>query len=70
VFLKESKKVVYVKNGSSFEPRELNIVTENESRAAVEGIAAGTEVAMVDPTAPAKASSSGPSAAPGGGGQP
>jgi HlyD family secretion protein len=70
VFLKESKKVVYVKNGSSFEPRELNIVTENESRAAVEGIAAGTEVAMVDPTAPAKPSNSGPSAAPGGGGQP
>ena len=70
VFLKESKKVVYVKNGSSFESRELNILTENESRAAVEGIAAGTEVAMVDPTAPIKPSNSGPSAAPGGGGQP
>lgn len=70
VLLKESKKVVYVKNGSSFELRELNIVAENESRAAVEGIAAGTEVAMVDPTAPTRPSSSGPSLAPGGGGQP
>ena len=54
VMLKESKHVVYVKNGSSFEPRELKIVAENESRAAVEGIVAGTEVAMVDPTAPTK----------------
>ena len=70
VVLKESKKLVYVKNGSSFEPRELNILAENESRAAVEGIAAGTEVAMVDPTAPTRPSSSGPSLAPGGGGQP
>ena len=54
IMLKESKRVVYVRNGSSFEPRELKIVAENESRAAVEGIAVGTEVAMVDPTAPIK----------------
>lgn len=70
VVLKESKKLVYVKNGNSFEPRELNIVAENESRAAVEGIAVGTEVAMVDPTAPLRPSNSGPSSAPAGGGQP
>lgn len=70
VMTKESKRVVYVKNGSRFEPRELKILAENESRAAEEGVAVGTEVAMVDPTAPRKASSSGPAAATGGGGQP
>ncbi len=58
VMLKESKQVAYVKNGSSFEPHELKIVAQNESRVAVEGIAAGTEVALVDPTAPRKVSSS------------
>lgn len=69
VMSKESKRVVYVKNGSSFEPRELKILAENESRAAEEGIAAGTEVAMVDPTAPRKTINPNPASA-GGGGQP
>jgi len=66
VMTKESKRIVYVKNGSNFEPRELKILAQNESRAAVEGIPQGTEVAMVDPTAPTKTSSSSPAAAPGG----
>ena len=57
VMSKEGKRVVYVKNGSNYDARELKILAENESRAAVEGIAAGTEVAMVDPTAPRKSSS-------------
>jgi HlyD family secretion protein len=52
LFLKESKRVVYVKDGNSFAPREAKIDAENESRAAIEGIGAGTEVALVDPTAP------------------
>ena len=69
VMSKESKRVVYVKNGSSFEPRELKILAENESRAAEEGIAADTEVAMVDPTAPRKTTNPNPASA-GGGGQP
>ncbi|HLV87621.1 MAG TPA: efflux RND transporter periplasmic adaptor subunit [Candidatus Sulfotelmatobacter sp.] len=67
LFLKESKRIVYVKSGSSFDPREVKIVAESESRAAIEGVSAGTEVAMIDPTAPRKAASSGPSA---GGGTP
>lgn len=66
VMLKESKRIVYVKNGSNFEPRELKVLAQNESRAAVEGISAGTEVAMVDPTAPTKASNANAGAAPGG----
>jgi HlyD family secretion protein len=71
LFMKDSKRVVYVKDGSNFEPREVKIQAENESRAAVEGIGAGTEVALVDPTAPRKAANAGEAApGPGGGGTP
>lgn len=69
VMSKESKQVVYVKNGTSFEARELKIVAQNESRTAVEGVSADTEVAMVDPTAPRKSSSTSQASA-GAGGQP
>lgn len=69
LFLKESKRVVYVRNGNSFDPREVKIQAENESRAVVEGIAEGTEIALIDPTAPRKSSSSSaPALGPGGGG--
>jgi HlyD family secretion protein len=69
VMAKESKRVVYVKHGSNFEMHELKVLAENESRAAVEGITAGTEVAMVDPTAPRKGSNAN-QATPSAGGQP
>ena len=69
LFLKDTKRIVYVRNGSNFDPREVKIVAETESRAAIEGIATATEIALVDPTAPRKASSSS-SAAPGAGGTP
>jgi HlyD family secretion protein len=65
VFLKESKRVVYARNGSSYEPREVKIVAENESRAAIDGIAQGTEIALIDPTAPNKPANPN-AAAPGG----
>src|SRR5579863_8123342 len=58
LFLRENKRVVYVRTGSNFDPREVKIVTENESRAAIEGISVGTEIALIDPTAPRKAASS------------
>jgi HlyD family secretion protein len=67
LFLKDNKRVVYVRNGSSFDTREVKIEAENESRAAIEGISAGTEIALVDPTAPKKAASSGGSPAGAGG---
>jgi biotin carboxyl carrier protein len=71
VMAKESKRVVYVKNGSRYELRELKILAENESRAVVEGVTSGTEVAMVDPTAPRKSANSNSSSTAGtGGGQP
>jgi len=68
VFLKESKRVVYVRNGSNYEPREVKMVTENESRAAIEGISQGSEIALVDPTAPRKMTI--PTSGAGGGGTP
>ena len=70
LFLKDNKRVLYVRNGSNFDPREVKIVGENESRAAVEGIASGTEIALVDPTAPRKSSSAGAAAPSGPGGAP
>jgi HlyD family secretion protein len=69
LFLKESKRVVYVRRGNNFDAREVKIQAENESRAAIEGIAAGTEIALIDPTAPRKSASSS-TPAPGGGGAP
>jgi hypothetical protein len=69
LFLKDSKRIVYVRKGSNFDPREVKIQAENESRAAIEGIAAGTEIAMIDPTAPRRTSNSS-SPAPGRGGAP
>jgi HlyD family secretion protein len=52
VFLKDNKHVVFVRNGNTFEPREVTIQAQNESRAAIEGIKAGTEVTLIDPTSP------------------
>jgi multidrug efflux pump subunit AcrA (membrane-fusion protein) len=70
LFLKENKRVLYVRNGSNFEPREVKILAENESRAAIEGISAGIEIALIDPTAPRKAANSSAATPPGGGGAP
>src|ERR1035437_2155097 len=70
LFLKENKRVVFVRNGNTFDPREVKIQAENESRAAIEGIRAGTEVALIDPTAPRKAANSSAPSAAGGGGAP
>jgi len=70
VMLKESKCVVYVKNGSNFDQREVKVLSENESRAAVDGISVGAQIAMVDPLAPQKSSSASASPGPTGGGQP
>ena len=70
LFLKENKRIVYVRNGNSFEPREVKIQAQNESRAAIAGISSGTEIALVDPTAPRKAASSSAPPLGGGGGAP
>jgi HlyD family secretion protein len=54
IFLKDGKHIVYVKKGNGYEQREVQIQSQNESRAAVEGVEQGGIVAMVDPTAPRK----------------
>lgn len=70
LFLKDNKRVVYVRNGSTFETREVKIQAQNESRAAIDGISEGTEIALVDPTAPKKTSSASASPVGGAGGAP
>jgi HlyD family secretion protein len=66
LFLKDNKRVVYVRHGNSFDAREVKVQAQNESRAAIEGIGAGTEIALIDPTAPRKAANPG-APSPGGG---
>jgi multidrug efflux pump subunit AcrA (membrane-fusion protein) len=57
LFMKDGKRVVYVKNGRGFEQREVKIQCENESRAAIEGLTVDDRVALLDPTAPRRAGS-------------
>jgi HlyD family secretion protein len=52
IFRKAGKTHVYTKVGERFEQREVKVVHQSESRAAIEGIAEGTEVALIDPTVP------------------
>jgi HlyD family secretion protein len=70
LFLKDGKRVVYVKNGGGFEPREVKIQSESESRAAIDGLNAGSAVALIDPTVPRKAGASSAAAPSIGGGTP
>jgi multidrug resistance efflux pump len=52
IFQKAGKTHVYARIGERFEQREVKVVHQSESRAAIEGIAEGTEVALIDPTVP------------------
>ena len=49
VFQKNGKPVVYVRNRSVFEPKEIKIVRRGEARVVLEGISEGIEVALVNP---------------------
>jgi HlyD family secretion protein len=51
IFQKAGKTHVFVKVGDRFEQRDAKVVQRTESRAAIEGLAEGTEVALVDPNA-------------------
>ena len=57
IFVKDGKRIVYVKKGNGYEQREVKIQSENESRAAIEGLEEGNKVALIDPTAPRKTGS-------------
>jgi HlyD family secretion protein len=58
LFMKDGKRIVYVKRGSGYEQREVKVESETESRAVIEGLEEGMRVAFVDPTAPRKTSGS------------
>ena len=54
LFEKEGKPIVYVKEGGTFNPREVKIRNRTESQVAIEGLTERTEVALVNPEARAK----------------
>jgi HlyD family secretion protein len=47
----DGKRIVYLKTGNHFEPREVKVRYQTESRTAIEGLAEGAEVALVNPGA-------------------
>lgn len=49
VFERDGKTWLYVRTGERFEPREVKVLHRGESRAAVEGVDAGAEVALIRP---------------------
>jgi HlyD family secretion protein len=51
VFEKNGKTHVFARTGDRFEQREVKVEHVTESRAVISGLAEGTEVALVDPTA-------------------
>ena len=51
IFQKNGKTHVFVRTGDRFEQREVKVVQRTESRAALDGLPEGTEVALVDPNA-------------------
>ncbi len=58
LFMKDGKRIAYVKSGNGYEQHEIKVQSENESRAAIDNLAEGSKVALVDPTAPRKSTGS------------
>ena len=56
VFLKDGKRIVYVKHGTGYDQQIVTIPGETESRSIVDGLPEGTQIALIDPTAPQKPS--------------
>jgi multidrug resistance efflux pump len=54
LFDKDGKQVLYVKRGDSFEPTSVKVKYRTESRIVIEGLAEGTEVAVVNPASKGK----------------
>ena len=68
LFMKEGKRVVYVRKGGSYQQHPVKMKNESESRVAIDGLEEGAEVALLDPTIPHK--QTGPGTAAGGEGAP
>jgi HlyD family secretion protein len=62
LFMKDGKRVVYVKKGTSYQQQQVTVKGESESRAVIEGLPEGTPIALLDPTIPQKSGTSGSSA--------
>src|SRR5262249_34132640 len=60
IFQKDGKQIVYLKKAPGFEQIQVKVSSQNESRSAIEGLKAGDQVALIDPTVPRKSSGSGP----------
>jgi len=54
VFVKEGKHIVYVRDGGGYQQREVKVLSENESCSSISGVDEGAQVALRDPTAPAR----------------
>lgn len=55
IFLKDGKRIVYVRRGAAYDQREVDLQGETETRAIVSGgLAPGASVALLDPTIPRK----------------
>ena len=50
VFEKDGKPIVYERTAADFQPREIKVLHRTESRVAIDGIAEGVEVALVNPS--------------------
>ena len=60
IFEKAGKPIVYVRHGDRFEPTVVKPTHRTENRVAIEGLAEGTEVALVNPETAAKGSKATP----------
>jgi len=59
VFQRNGETIVYVRSGDGFETRVVKVSAQSESRTALQGVTEGAEVALVSPTAAAKAPAAG-----------
>lgn len=67
LFQREGAQAVFLKERTGFKQLTVKVHLENESRAAIQGLKEGDAVALIDPTAPRKASSSPGARVPSGG---
>jgi HlyD family secretion protein len=54
LFMKDGKRIVFLREGSSFKQHEVKVGGESESRAIISDLPVGAEVALLDPTVPQK----------------
>lgn len=52
LFMKDGKRIVYVKKGASYQQQQVTVKGESESRAIIDGLPEGTPIALLDPTIP------------------